>query len=87
MKIRKSSLKETFIATNLLLIPVGLIDWLTNSNYMYLREKPQVDNPFLLGDWPYYIIGFEMVAITFFTILYFIMKTFGKVEQMQKVAS
>ena len=80
MKIRSNSLKETFFITNLLLLPVGLIDWLTNSNYMYLREKPPVNNPFLIGDWPYYILGFEFLAFTFFSILYLIMKSFDKIK-------
>ena len=65
MKIRSISLLETFIATNLLLIPIGLIDWLGNANYMYLRYKPPVNNPFLIGEWPWYILGFEAVAIIF----------------------
>ena len=82
MKIRSSSLKETFFITNLLLLPIGLIDWLTNSNYMYLRAKPPVNNPFLIGDWPYYILGFEFLAFTFFYILFLIMKLFGKIEKV-----
>ena len=82
MKIRSNSLKETFFITNLLLLPVGLIDWLTNSNYMYLRAKPPVENPFLIGDWPYYILGFEFLAFTFFSILFLIMKFFNKIEKI-----
>ena len=48
---------------------------------MYLREKPPVNNPFLIGDWPYYILGFEFLAFTFFSILFLIMKFFNKIEK------
>ena len=30
---------------------------------MYLSIKPIVDNPFLIGDWPYYIIGLELATL------------------------
>ena len=36
---------------------------------MYLAEKPMVDNPFLIGEWPWYIVGLELVLI--FTSLLF----------------
>tara|TARA_B100000579_G_scaffold49241_1_gene34322 strand:- start:921 stop:1625 length:705 start_codon:yes stop_codon:yes gene_type:complete len=38
-------------------IPVGFICWLTGGNYMYLREIPNVDNPLLFGDWPFYMVN------------------------------
>ena len=38
-------------------IPVGFICWLTGGNYMYLREIPNVDNPLLFGEWPFYMVN------------------------------
>ena len=38
-------------------IPVGFICWLTGGNYMYLREIPNVDNPLLFGEWPFYMLN------------------------------
>ena len=37
---------------------------------MYLFEKPQADNPLLIGDWPYYIIFIELIALINFWLLY-----------------
>ena len=40
------------------------------ANYMYLFHKPMADNPLLIGDWPYYIIGIEVFALINFWLLY-----------------
>ena len=40
------------------------------ANYMYLFAKPITDNPLLIGDWPYYIIGVEVIALVNFWLLY-----------------
>ena len=80
MKIRSSSLPNSLITTNIILIPIGLINWATQSNYMYLCTKPPVNSPLLLGDWPLYIIGFEIIGILFFSMLFIIMKLLGKVK-------
>ena len=37
---------------------------------MYLAEKPMVDNPFLIGEWPWYIVGLELVLILHIAIIY-----------------
>jgi hypothetical integral membrane protein (TIGR02206 family) len=40
------------------------------ANYMYLFQKPMADNPLLIGDWPYYIVGIEFFALINFWLLY-----------------
>ena len=40
------------------------------ANYMYLFAKPEADNPLLIGDWPYYIIFIELIALINFWLLY-----------------
>ena len=80
MKIRSNSLFEAMIATNILAIPIGIIDWLTGANYLYLRYKPPVDNPLLIGEWPWYIIGFQVISVVLYSILFLIMKLVGKVK-------
>jgi uncharacterized membrane protein YwaF len=42
----------------LLMAPVGLVNYLVDANYMFLCQRPLVDNPFIMGDWPFYIFGF-----------------------------
>jgi len=37
---------------------------------MYLAEKPMVNNPFLMGEWPWYIIGLELFLLLHIAIIY-----------------
>ena len=53
---------------NLMGIPVATVNWLIGSNYMYLCTKPGVDSPFLVGDWPWYLLGLEVVALLLMAI-------------------
>ena len=49
---------------------VGLINWLLGANYMFLSAPPSVDNPLVMGEWPWHILGFEIIALTFFALMY-----------------
>ena len=69
-KPRAKSWLHIFGYTQILAISATLINYLVGSNYMYLSKKPDVDNPLLMGDWPYYILVLELVAIIHFWILY-----------------
>ena len=80
MKLRRRSIRDVIIITNLLLIPIAIINWISGSNYMFMRQKPAVDNPFLGGEWPFYFLGFEFIGITFFGISYLTMKIFGRIQ-------
>jgi uncharacterized membrane protein YwaF len=37
---------------------------------MFLCERPLVDNPLIIGKWPWYIISFEVAAIVHFLLIY-----------------
>ena len=53
------------------LVMAAVVNYLTGSNYGFLRSKP--DQPSLLdlmGPWPYYIIGLEALALGLFALLY-----------------
>ena len=80
MKVRSFSHIHAFFITNMIAIPIGIINWLLNANYMYLQSKPPVNNPLLVGEWPWYILGFEIIAFIFFTILFITMKICKKVK-------
>ena len=70
MKPRKGSWWKIAIWSQ---IPVGIIaiiNWLIDANYMYLREKPIVNNPFIIGEWPWYILILEGVGLLHFFIIY-----------------
>lgn len=68
--VRKHSWFRVFLHTQLVMLAVGAINWLLNSNYMYLCQKPAVDNPFIMGDWPFYLIILEAVALLHFGAIY-----------------
>jgi hypothetical integral membrane protein (TIGR02206 family) len=63
MKPRKKAWFKSFLYLQIFVICVGLIDYLLGANYMYLAVKPNVENPFLIGDWPFYIIGLELATL------------------------
>ncbi|MDG2264187.1 MAG: TIGR02206 family membrane protein [Flavobacteriales bacterium] len=63
MKSRADAWWKTILR---LQIPVAIIlplNFLLESNYIYLRHKPLVDNPFLIGEWPMYIVFLELIML------------------------
>jgi len=56
--------------TQLVAIGVSVINYSVGANYMYLSAKPAVNNPFVIGEWPYYIIILEAVAVLHFLAFY-----------------
>jgi len=70
MKPRKRSWLRVFLWSQLLLPIIGLINWMLNANYMYLCIKPIAENPFLFGEWPWYIVGAEFAGLFHFFIVY-----------------
>lgn len=65
------SIGKTLIYLNLLMIPIALVNLITNGNYLFIMRKPS--DPSLidvLGPWPWYILSMEAVAAVVFLILY-----------------
>lgn len=54
----------------IVVVVVGIINHFVHSNYMYLSHKPEVENPFVIGEWPYYILILEFVALLHFIVFY-----------------
>lgn len=63
MRPRNNAWYMTFFYLQIPILCVAVIDIFSGGNYMYLAVKPIVDNPFLVGDWPYYIIGLELATL------------------------
>lgn len=62
-----NSIGKAFFMTNLYAVIIGLFNGLTGSNYLYLCRKPA--NPSILdylGDWPWYILSMEVLALFLF---------------------
>lgn len=72
MQLRRGSWWKAFLYTQWSIPVVGGINWLLGSNYMYLAEKPLADNPFILGDWPWYILILEAAVLLHFVLVYFL---------------
>ena len=70
LSLRKFSIFYSSFFCVVMIIPIGLVCWVTGGNYMYLRKAPAVNNPLLFGDWPFYIlnciiIGFILMLLSF----------------------
>jgi hypothetical integral membrane protein (TIGR02206 family) len=67
---RPGAAVRVFVITVAYAAVIGLFNWLTGSNYMYLAAAPE--NPSLLsllGPWPWYILSAAGVAIVLFAVL------------------
>jgi hypothetical integral membrane protein (TIGR02206 family) len=70
LKLSKKSMIKTFLILNLMLVFIMPFNFYTGGNYMYLAEPPQVNNPLVIGQWPIYILWFEVFVIIFLIVLY-----------------
>lgn len=69
-ELKKNSWLKSFLVINLLLVIIMPLNFYLDANYMYLNVPPKIDNPFIIGDWPYYLIVLEFVAAGLFYITY-----------------
>ena len=61
---------KAFIFAQIFLPPVALANWMLDANYMYMCQKPIADNPFVIGEWPWYFLIMEAAGILHFFLLY-----------------
>ena len=71
-KLREFSWLKVLIYLNILLIFIMPLNFKINSNYMYLAYPPNVDNPLIIGEWPYYVMYWEIIIVIFTYTLYVI---------------
>lgn len=69
-KPEKGSWLKAFLFIQIAVLLIGSFNWATGSNYMYLLAPPLVNNPLIIGKWPWYIVVFEGLALLHFIILY-----------------
>lgn len=74
LSLTKKSIVRTFVILNLLLAFIMPFNFIVGGNYMYLAEPPQVNNPLIIGEWPYYVIWFEVFVILLLLLLYYLSK-------------
>ena len=68
--ITKFSWFRVWVYLNIIIAFIIPLNFQIYSNYMYLASPPNVDNPLLIGDWPYYIFFWEIIVILFTYTLY-----------------
>jgi hypothetical integral membrane protein (TIGR02206 family) len=71
IKPQRNSFWKALVGVNLYALIVGIFNWIFNTNYFYLCQKP-VSGSLLdyLGDWPHYIFAGEIIAVVTFTLLW-----------------
>ena len=68
MRMEMKSISKVFLITNMVVVVVALINYLLDSNYMFLRVRPNSISPFLVGEWPVYIIMVQLFSIVVVTL-------------------
>ena len=63
MRMQLGYIPRVVLITNLVVVVISFINYLLDSNYMFLRGKPNSVSPFLIGDWPVYIIMVQIFSI------------------------
>jgi hypothetical integral membrane protein (TIGR02206 family) len=53
---------------NIYALIVSVFNWALDTNFMYLKEKPPGTMLDWFGEWPWYIIGGEVLALALFTL-------------------
>jgi hypothetical integral membrane protein (TIGR02206 family) len=71
---RPGSWWRILIYSQPLLLFVYMVNVSLGANYMYLLSKPAADNPFVIGKWPWYIIGFQLAGVMHFYITWLLFK-------------
>ena len=65
------SILRVILATNLFMLFIGVVNWLTGGNYMFLARTPEFPSLIdLLGPWPWYIIPLQLIGIAAFMLVY-----------------
>lgn len=63
MRCRFDSWWKTLLRVQIPIVLLLIFNSFTGANYMFLIEKPTVNNIFLIGEWPYYVIIINLVVV------------------------
>ncbi|OQB82927.1 MAG: Integral membrane protein (intg_mem_TP0381) [Planctomycetes bacterium ADurb.Bin126] len=66
----RGSVLRAFVASNVLMVAIGLADLALGANYMFLCERPAGASPFFFLPWPWYLIFLEFFGLALMGVLY-----------------
>ena len=72
MRPRKMAWIHTFYRLQIPVVFIFPLNFIINSNYMYLKAKPIVENPLVIGEWPYYILVLELITLLHIYIIHLV---------------
>lgn len=76
------SLGKSYLWTNIYFVFIIGVNTLLGTNFMYLRRKPTTATLLdIFGDWPWYILGGELLALVLFAV---VMLPFALPSAMEK---
>ena len=70
MKLRIPSWWKTFLRVQIAAAIIFPLNFIIDTNYMFLAAKPLVKNPLLIGEWPYYIFFLELFVFLHIILIY-----------------
>ena len=71
MRPKLKSVFKSFFALQVYVIIMVILNYLLDTNYFYLNQKPKSASLLdYFGDWPYYIIVAQLIIIPMFIIIY-----------------
>lgn len=71
MRPKLKSVLKSFLALQVYLIFMMIINLVLKANYFYLNEKPKSTSILdFFGEWPYYIFVVQLLVIPYFLIIY-----------------
>jgi len=74
LKLPKFSWFKIWIHLNILMAIIMPINFLLDSNYMYVNAPPEVINPLVIGEWPYYLLIWEPLVMIIAYLIYAVSK-------------
>jgi len=70
MRLRKGSLINAIFLTNGFAFLVSIVNNLIGGNYCYLCHKPKASSPFLIGEWPFYLLSIQAAGVFLMGLIY-----------------
>ena len=70
MRCRVGSYLNAIIITNGILFIISIVNSILGGNYWFICEKPGGESPFIMGEWPLYMIGFQISGILLLGLFY-----------------